>query len=86
MKPTAYLINTSRGGVIDESALIDALQNERIAGAGLDVFEQEPPSDLTLAKLPNVVATPHLAAYTVEAIERVSMQVAHAVLDALKTS
>jgi D-3-phosphoglycerate dehydrogenase len=85
MKPTAYLINTSRGGVIDEGALIEALQNERIAGAGLDVFEQEPPSDLTLAKLPNVVATPHMAAYTVEAIERVSMQVANAVLDALKT-
>lgn len=86
MKPTAYLINTSRGGVIDEAALYDFLVNNRIAGAGLDVFEKEPPQDLALSQLPNVVATPHMAAYTVEAIERVSMQVAHSVIDTLKST
>lgn len=84
MKPTAYLINTSRGGVIDEAALYDFLVNNKIAGAGLDVFEKEPPQDLAISRLPNVVATPHMAAYTFEAIERVSMQVADSVIAALK--
>lgn len=83
MKPTAYLINTSRGGVIDETALYQFLLENKIAGAGLDVFEKEPPVELDLMQLPNVVATPHMAAYTVEAIERVSMQVATSVIDAL---
>lgn len=83
MKPTAYLINTSRGGVIDERALYEHLVNNRIAGAGLDVFETEPPLDLALSKLPNLIATPHMASYTVEAINRVSMQIAEAVIRAL---
>lgn len=83
MKPTAYLINTSRGGVLDETALLEFLVENKLAGAGLDVFENEPPSNLSLAMLPNVVATPHMAAYTYEAIDRVSMQVAHAVLETL---
>lgn len=61
MKPTAYLINTSRGGLIDEPALIRALQEKRIAGAGLDVQEQEPPSEENpLYTLDNVVLTPHM--------------------------
>ncbi|MHB8089473.1 MAG: phosphoglycerate dehydrogenase [Anaerolineaceae bacterium] len=84
MKQTACLINTSRGGVIDETALYDSLVNHRIAGAGLDVFEKEPPTDLALVQLANVVATPHMAAYTTEAIERVSMQVAQSVIDTLQ--
>ena len=65
MKPTAVLINTSRGPVVDEAALIDALQEGRIAGAGLDVFEQEPVDpDNPLLKMDNVVVTPHVAGTT----------------------
>jgi D-3-phosphoglycerate dehydrogenase len=67
MKPTAYLINTSRGPVVDEPALIDALQNGVIAGAGLDVFEAEPlPTDSPLMQMENVVLVPHTASYADE--------------------
>lgn len=67
MKPNALLINTSRGGVVDEKALIDALQNHRIGGAALDVTEQEPPSaDNPLLKLRNVILTPHVAAFSAD--------------------
>ncbi|HLF76321.1 MAG TPA: D-2-hydroxyacid dehydrogenase family protein [Dehalococcoidia bacterium] len=67
MKPTAYLINTSRGPIVDEVALIDALRNKRIAGAGLDVFDIEPlPLDHPLRKLENTVITPHLGYVTAE--------------------
>ena len=65
MKPTAYLINTSRGPIIDEAALIAALQKSAIAGAGLDVFDVEPlPVDHPYRKLPNVILTPHLGYVT----------------------
>jgi D-3-phosphoglycerate dehydrogenase len=65
MKPTAYIINTSRGPIIDETALIAALRNKTIAGAGLDVFDTEPlPRDHALRTLPNVVITPHLGYVT----------------------
>jgi D-3-phosphoglycerate dehydrogenase len=61
MKPTAYIINTSRGPIIDEAALLAVLRNKNIAGAGLDVFDIEPlPTDHPLRKLDNVVLTPHL--------------------------
>jgi phosphoglycerate dehydrogenase-like enzyme len=67
MKPAAYLINTCRGPVVDEAALTTALQNNTIAGAGLDVFDQEPPpADNPLFKLDNVILTPHLAGPTFE--------------------
>ncbi len=62
MKPTAYLINTARGGIIDEPALYDALVSGKLAGAGLDVFEQEPPPvGHSLFELPNVIMAPHVA-------------------------
>ncbi len=67
MKKTAYIINTSRGEIIDEDALYDALKEGKIAGAALDVFEKEPATGNKLATLPNVVCTPHVGAQTKEA-------------------
>lgn len=67
MKPTAVIVNTSRGGIIDEVALIEALRAGKIAGACLDVYEYEPPKDSPLLKLPNIVLSPHLGASSREA-------------------
>lgn len=76
MKPGAYLINTARGPVVDESALIDALQNKVIAGAGLDVFENEPVIPDALRELPGVVLMPHLGTATHETRGEMSLLVA----------
>lgn len=70
MKPTAYLINTSRGGIVEEAALVEAIQQRRIAGAGLDVFEQEPVDPQNpLLRFENVVCTPHIGFVVQEAYE-----------------
>jgi D-3-phosphoglycerate dehydrogenase len=71
MKSTAFLINTARGGVVDEKALLIALNEGKIAGAALDVFENEPPTEWELVKHPKLIATPHLASSTGEAQVRV---------------
>jgi glyoxylate reductase len=73
MKPTAFLINTSRGPVIDEGALVSALETGLIAGAGLDVYEHEPAAHATLASLSNVVLLPHLGSATLETRIRMGM-------------
>ncbi len=76
MKPTAYIINCARGGTVDEAALLEALNTDKIAGAGVDVFEQEPTTNLDLVKHPKVSCTPHIGASTEEAQDRVGAEVA----------
>jgi len=85
MKSTARIINCARGGLIDEAALYDALKNGTIAGAALDVYENEPPKDSPLLELDNIVFTPHLGASTSEAQVAVSVEIARQVVDYLKT-
>jgi len=84
MKKSAYLINTSRGAVIDEQALYKALKDGRIAGAALDVFEVEPPTNNALVQLPNVVCTPHIGAQTYEAQELAANVIAERIIQILK--
>ena len=84
MKKDAILINTSRGPVVDEQALVEALKNKVIAGAGLDVYENEPTLTPGLADLPNVVLTPHIASGTFEARNAMSKLAAENIIAALK--
>ena len=83
MKSTAYLINTARGTVIDESALLEALESGVIAGAGLDVYAQEPAVDSQLAKHPRVIATPHIAASTTDAQAAAATTIAEKIINVL---
>jgi len=84
MKRDAVLINASRGGIVEEPALIKALQDKKIAGAALDVFSEEPvPVDNPLLKLENVILTPHTAALTRECVTRMAIEAAQCVLDVL---
>ena len=81
MKKTAYLVNTARGGIVDEGALHAALTAGTIAGAGIDVFDPEPPPpDHPLLQLANLVTSPHMAGVTRESIDRMAAQAAYNVL------
>ena len=84
MKPTARLINVARGELVDEEALLQALDTDKLAGAALDVFAQEPPGESPLVTHPKVVATPHLGASTEEAQKEVAIEVAEQVLAVLR--
>jgi len=84
MKPTAKIINTSRGGVIDEKALYDAIKNGNLGGAALDVFEKEPATDSPLATLPNVILTPHIGAQTKEAQSLAANVIAEKIIQILR--
>ena len=84
VKPGCRLINTSRGAVIDEAALVSALSQGKLAGAALDVFEEEPlPADHPLCRAPNTLLTPHISSSTQESLQRMSFQSAQGVLDIL---
>ena len=84
MKPGAVLINTARGGIVDEAAVASALRSGHLGGAALDVFEHEPlAADHPFAGCPNLLLTPHIAGVTAEANERVSLLIADKVLEAL---
>jgi len=83
MKPTAFLINTSRGEIIDEESLFRTLSDKGIAGAALDVFEVEPPTNTNLLQLPNIICSPHIAAQTKEAQELASIVIAEKVIQTL---
>ena len=84
MKRGAMLIDCSRGGVVDQEALYRAIVSGKVAGAALDVFEEEPPKNSKLLTLNNVIATPHMGAQTREAQLKASIQIADAVIDALE--
>jgi D-3-phosphoglycerate dehydrogenase len=81
MKPTAILINAARGGIVDEVALCEALKANRIAGAGIDCFENEPPTGSPLIGLENVVLTPHTAAFTRDAMNNMNVSIVDQIIE-----
>ncbi len=85
MKDGVYIVCTARGGIIDESALLSALNSGKVAGAALDVFEKEPPNNMELVAHPHVIASPHIAGQTSEAQRRASVDISKEVLAALKS-
>jgi len=85
MKPTSFFLNAARGDVVDEPALIAALKNGEIAGAGLDVLVEEPfPADHPFMKMPNVVLTPHMAAQSQETVSKLVTMAAEGTLAVLR--
>ena len=83
MRKGAYLINTSRGAIVDEKALVEALKSGKLGGAALDVYEEEPPKNLTLIRMPNVVCTAHIGAQTEEAQKAAATLIAEKIIDSL---
>lgn len=86
MKPSAFIINTARGGLINEYDLADALENGKIAGAGIDVFAVEPPHNSPLIKFDNVVATPHIASFTYGALNNMNQGAVNNVIDFVQSN
>lgn len=83
-KKGVKVVNVARGGIIEEAAIKRAIESGQCGGAGLDVFESEPPKDFTLAKMPQVLATPHLGASTTEAQKRVAVEIAEQFVDVVR--
>jgi D-3-phosphoglycerate dehydrogenase len=83
MKPGAFLLNVARGGIVDEAALAEALRSGHLGGAGLDVYDREPPTGSAVLDAPNTILTPHLGASTTEAQVAVAVEVADQILDVL---
>jgi D-3-phosphoglycerate dehydrogenase / 2-oxoglutarate reductase len=84
MKKNSFLVNVSRGGIVDEEVLYRALKEKRIGGAALDVFTREPPGESPLLKLDHFISTPHMAGYTQEALIETGMICAKAIVDVLE--
>ena len=84
MKPTAFLVNTARGGLVCEADLVEALRRQRLAGAGLDVFETEPPGPSPLFEMENVVVTPHAAGVDTQSRDDMALSAAEAIVSLLR--